>query len=92
MAIHPKPVEHHIPDDRAFTRLCDGAPAIDADISSEDLFELRDAHTGTLLCVRTARTRVDPQYVQSELYGGGPHTTAHLYAVPVLEGFDAVRN
>ena len=30
--------------------------------------------------------------VQLELYGMGRHTTAHLYAVPVLEGFDAVRN
>ena len=36
--------------------------------------------------------RVDPRDVQLELYGRGRHRTAHLYAVPVLEGFDAVRN
>ena len=35
---------------------------------------------------------MDPRDVQSELYGMGRHTTAHLYAVPVLAGFDAVRN
>ena len=27
-----------------------------------------------------------------ELYGMSRHTMAHLYAVPVLEGFDVVRN
>ena len=27
-----------------------------------------------------------------ELYGKGRHTTAHLYAVPVLAAFDAIRN
>ena len=27
-----------------------------------------------------------------ELYGMGRHTTAHLYAVPVLAGFDAIGN
>ena len=90
MAIHPKPIEHHI-HDRACTRLCDGAPAGDADISSEDLFELRDAHRDATLCP-DCQDRVGPRDVQSELYGGGQHTTAHLYAVPVLAGFDAVRN
>ena len=29
---------------------------------------------------------------QPELYGMGRHTTAHLYAVPVLAAFDAIRN
>ena len=27
MATHPKPIERHIHDDGAFTRLCDGAPS-----------------------------------------------------------------
>ena len=36
--------------------------------------------------------RVDPHDVRSELYGMGRHTTAHLYAVPVLAAFDAIRN
>ena len=30
--------------------------------------------------------------VQSELYGYGRMSTAHLYAVPVLAAFDAIRN
>ena len=90
MAIHPKPVENHI-HDRAHSRLCDGAPAGDADIPSEDLFELREVRREATLCP-DCQDRVDPRDVQSELYGGGSHTTAHLYAVPVLEGFDAVRN
>ena len=42
MAIHPKPIERHI-HERAQNRLCDGAPAGKADISSEDLFDLHDA-------------------------------------------------
>ena len=36
--------------------------------------------------------RVNPHDVRSELYGMGRHTTAHLYAVPVLAAFDAIRN
>ena len=35
---------------------------------------------------------MDPRDVQLDLYGMGRHSTAHLYAVPVLEGFDVVRN
>ena len=88
--IHPKLVEHHI-QDRDECRLCDSTPASDADISSEDPFELRDARKDATLCP-DCQDRVDPRDVQSELYGMGKHTTAHLYAVSVLEGFDAVRN
>ena len=33
-----------------------------------------------------------PLDVRSELYGMGMHSSAHLYAVPVLYGFDAIRN
>ena len=36
--------------------------------------------------------KVNPRDVKSELYGMGRHTTAHLYSVPVLAGFDAIRN
>ena len=90
MAIHPKPVEHHI-HDRAQVRLCDGAPSGDAGISAEDLFKLRDARRDATLCP-DCQDRVDSRDVQLELYGMGRHSTAHLYAVPVLEGFDAVRN
>ena len=36
--------------------------------------------------------RVNPRDVRSELYGRGRHTTAHLYSVPVLAAFDAIRN
>ena len=35
---------------------------------------------------------MNPRDVEPELYGMGKHTTAHLYAVPVLAGFDAIRN
>ena len=44
MAIHFNPVEHHI-EDRAHTRLCDGRPASDTDISSEDWSVLRDVRS-----------------------------------------------
>ena len=77
--------------DRASTRLCDGAPEDDADISSEALFELRDARRDATLC-SDCQDRVVPRDVHLDLYGMGMHTTAHLYSVPVLEGFDPVRN
>ena len=47
--IHFKPVEQHI-HDRAQARLCDGRPASDADISSEDWLELREARRDATLC------------------------------------------
>ena len=46
--IHFEPVGHHI-HDRAQARLCDGRPASDTDISSEDWFALRDARKDATL-------------------------------------------
>ena len=53
-----------------------------------------------LPCARPARTRhsaqtartVNPRDVRSDLYGYERMSTAHLYAVPVLAAFDAIRN
>ena len=84
------PVGHHI-EGLAQNRLCDGRPASDADISSEDWDALRDSRKDATLCP-DCQDRVNPRNVRSELYGMGRHTSAHLYAVPVLEGFDAIRN
>ena len=88
--IHFSPVEHHI-EDRAHARLCDGRPASDADISSSDWSALRDARMDVTLCP-DCQDKVNPRDVEPELYGMGRHTTAHLYAVPVLAAFDAIRN
>ena len=88
--IHFKPVEHHI-HNHAQARLCNGAPVSDADISSEDWLELREARRAATLC-QDCRNEVSPRDVHLELYGYGRMSTAHLYAVPVLSGFDAVRN
>ena len=87
---HFSPVEHHI-EDRAHARLCDGRPASDADISSSDWSALRDARKDTTLCP-DCHDRMHPLDIEPELYGMGRHTTAHLYAVPVLAAFDAIRN
>ena len=84
------PICHHI-EDRAHTRLCDGSPTSNADIASGDWGALRDARKDATLCP-DCQDRVNPRDVQSELYGMGRHSTAHLYAVPVLAGFDAIRN
>ena len=35
---------------------------------------------------------MDPRDVRSDLYGYDRMSTAHLYAVPVLAAFDAIRN
>ena len=52
-------VEHHI-EDRAHARLCDGSPASDADISSEDWDALRDARRDATLCP-DCQDRVNPR-------------------------------
>ena len=88
--IHFKPVEHHIAN-RAHARLCDGKPACDTDVSSEDWASLRDARRDATLCP-DCQDKVNPRDVRSELYSMGRHTTAHLHAVPVLAAFDATRN
>ena len=90
MAIHFKPVEHHI-HNRAHTRLCDGRPASDTDVSSEDWFALRDARKDTTLCP-DCQDKVNPRDVRSDLYGYDRMSTAHLYSVPVLAAFDGIRN
>ena len=71
--------------------MCDGRPASDADISSEDWFALRDARKDATLCP-DCQDKVPLRDVRSDLYGYDRMSTAHLYAVPVLMGFDAVRN
>ena len=76
--IHFRPVEHHI-EDRAQNRLCDGRPASDTDISSEDWGALRDASKAATLCP-DCQDKVNLRDVRSELYGLGRHTSAHLYA------------
>ena len=88
--IHFEPVGHHI-HNRAQARLCDGRPASDVDISSEDWLEMREARKDATLCP-DCQDRCPLRDVQLELYGYGRMSTAHLYAVPVLAGFDAVRN
>ena len=88
--IHFRPIEHHI-EDRSLTRLCDGSLASDADISSEDWHALREARRDATLCP-DCQDKVNPHDVRSELYGYGRMSTVHLYAVPVLAGFDAIRN
>ena len=85
-----RPVEHHI-EDRAHTRLCDGRPANDTDVSSEDWFALRDARKDATLCP-DCQDQVNSRDVRSDLYGYDRMSTAHLYAVPVLAAFDAIRN
>ena len=88
--IHFSPVEHHV-EDRAHTRLCDGGPASDTDVSSEDWSALREARRDATLCP-DCQDQVSPRDVRSDLYGYGKMSTAHLYAVPVLAAFDAIRN
>ena len=88
--IHFNPIEHHIKD-RAHTRLCDGKPASDADISSEDWSTLRDARKDVTLCP-DCQDKVNSRDVRSDLYGYDRMSTAHLYSVPVLAAFDAIRN
>ena len=52
---------------------------------------LRDARAAATLCP-DCQDRLHPLDLQPELYGMGSMSPAHLYAVPVLYGFDAIRN
>lgn len=88
--IHIGAVEHHIAE-RDGTRLCDGKPASERDISSEDWMEIRGARVAATLCP-DCQDKLHPLDVQPELYGMGRHSSAHLYAVPVLAAFDTIRN
>ena len=72
-------------------RLCDGRPASDTDVSSEDWSALREARREATLCP-DCQDRVNSRDVRSDLYGYDRMSTAHLYAVPVLAAFDAIRN
>ena len=88
--IHFGAVRRHI-SGREGAPLCGGEPASGRDVSSEDWMELRAARAAAALCP-DCHDGVDPRDVQPELYGIGRMSTAHLYAVPVLAGFDAIRN
>ena len=88
--IHFKPVEQHIRN-RARTRLCDGRPASGTDVSSEDWFALCDARKDATLCP-DCQDKVNSRDVRWDLHGYERMSTAHLYAVPVLAAFDAIRN
>ena len=88
--IHFSPVEQHIAN-RAHARLCDGGHASDTDVSSEDWFALRDTRKAVTLCP-DCQDQVSPHDVRSDLYGYDRMSTAHLYSVPVLAAFDAIRN
>ena len=88
--IHFGAVERHIAE-RDGRRLCDSKPASERDVSSADWMELREARAVATLCP-DCPDKLHPLDVKPELYGMGRMSPAHLYAVPVLEGFDAIRN
>ena len=60
-------------------------------VSSEDWFALRDACKDATLCA-DCQDQVNSRDVRWDLYGYDRMSTAHLYAVPVLAAFDAIRN
>ena len=88
--IHWPAIEHHI-SERDGRRLCDGEPASESDVSSLDRNDMRHARGAATLCP-DCQDQMNPRDIEPELYGMGRHTTAHLYAVPVLAGFDEIRN
>ena len=83
--IHFSPVEHHIRN-RAHTRLCDGRPASDTDVSSKDWFALRDARKDATLCP-DCQDKVNSRDVRSDLYGYDRMSTAYPYSAPEAPDF-----
>ena len=92
--ISPGPVRHHIRRDQEATRLCDGQPATEKDISTLDRDTLRAARQDATLCpICQQHSGIPPFALRPQLYSNGPRRTqAELYTVPVLSDFDNVRN
>ena len=88
--IHFSSIEHHNVG-RDGVRLCAGKPASERDVSTGDWMQLLEARAAATLCP-DCQDKVHPRDVQPELYGMGRMTPAHLYSVPVLAAFDAIRN
>ena len=85
-----KPIEQHIRN-RAQSRLCDGRPASDTDISSEDWFAQRDARKDATLCP-DCQDKVNSRDVRSDLYGYDRMSTAPPLRRACAAAFDAIRN
>ena len=75
---------------KARQRITGGLVGI-TDISLRDWSALRDARRDATLCP-DCQDRAPSRNGRSDLYGYDRMSTAHLYAVPVLSGFDAIRN
>ena len=87
------PIQHHIVRSHESTRLCDGQPAGDADISGTDLDALREARSRATLCPSCQQDLGQPAVLlRIQRYRNSDLTLAHLYTVPVQDDFDAIRN
>ena len=87
------PVQHHIVRSHESTRLCDGQPAGDADISGADLDALREARSQATLCPDCQQDLAQPAVLlRTPRYRNGNQTLAHLYTVPIQYDFDDIRN
>ena len=92
--ISPGPVRHHIRRDQGATRLCDGRPATEEDISTLDRDILRAARRDATLCPPCQqRSGIPPFALRPQLYSNEPRRTlAELYTVPALSDLDNIRN
>ncbi len=86
-------IQHHITQRYESTRLCDGQPAGEADISAINLEALREARYQATLCP-SCQQNLGQQSVTLRVprYRNNDQTLAHLYTVPVQYDFDDIRN
>ena len=91
--VNSNPIQHHITQRSESTRLCDGQPAGEADISTSNLEALRKARYQATLCP-SCQQNLGQQSVTLRVprYRNNDQTLAHLYTVPVQYDFDDIRN
>ena len=91
--IEYKPIIHHITRRDDPVRLCDGQPAAGDDILIGDMKALREARGEAILCPTCQQNSGhQPFSLRPSRQAHGGKTLAYLYALPVQDAFDNIRN
>ena len=91
--IEYKPIRHHITRRDGPVRLCDGRPATDEDILIGDMEALRGARGEAILCPTCQlNSGHQPFSLRPSRHAYGRQTLSYLFALPVQDAFDNIRN
>ena len=91
--IEPQPLQHHITRREDPLRLCGRQPAGEEDLLTTDIDGIRKARGEATLCPHCQeKSGYPPFHLTPPRMVYGNQTLAYLYATPVQDRFDAVRN